>query len=265
MSLWPVSCSIRVWGLEARQARVRPGVIPDDVTVRDDRGERPRVVRNVLADHKKGGAHAIALEQCEHVPGFFAGSIVERQRDSVACARARVDAIAGRHLARELPIAPESLLDRVGCLRSGDCILGSFLCCAIDGGLRCLDLAGGRLGRAWSKRVDEDGDDDESGNSERHPASAATDSSLSCCAALRSPCVGHALTISQRSSRACEPDCYSHSIVPGGFEEISSATRLTPSTSLMMRVEMRSRRSYGRRAQSAVIASSLVTARMMIG
>ncbi len=43
---------------------------------------------------------------------------------------------------------------------------------------------------------------------------------------------------------------------------MSSATRLTPDTSLMMRLLIFSRRSYGRRAQSAVIASSEVTARV---
>jgi hypothetical protein len=58
---------------------------------------------------------------------------------------------------------------------------------------------------------------------------------------------------------------YSHSIVPGGFEVRSSVTRLTPRTSLMIRLETRSSRSYGRRAQSAVIASSDVTARITIG
>ena len=36
---------------------------------------------------------------------------------------------------------------------------------------------------------------------------------------------------------------YSHSIVAGGFDETSSATRLTPRTSLMIRFETRSSRS----------------------
>jgi hypothetical protein len=58
---------------------------------------------------------------------------------------------------------------------------------------------------------------------------------------------------------------YSHSMVDGGLLEISMATRLTPGTSLMMRCEMFSRRSYGSRAQSAVIASLDVTALMMMG
>ncbi len=58
---------------------------------------------------------------------------------------------------------------------------------------------------------------------------------------------------------------HSHSMVPGGFDVTSRATRFTPSTSLMIREAMRSTRSYGNRAQSAVMASSLVTARMTIG
>jgi CutA1 divalent ion tolerance protein len=36
---------------------------------------------------------------------------------------------------------------------------------------------------------------------------------------------------------------YSHSMVPGGFDVMSSTTRVTPSTSLVMRVEIRCRRS----------------------
>ena len=39
------------------------------------------------------------------------------------------------------------------------------------------------------------------------------------------------------------PGGHSHSMVPGGLDVMSSATRLTPSTSLMMREERRSRRS----------------------
>ena len=66
-------------------------------------------------------------------------------------------------------------------------------------------------------------------------------------------------------ARAPAPRGHSHSMVPGGLDVMSSATRLTPSTSLMMRELRRSRRSYGRRAQSAVMASSLVTARITIG
>ncbi len=42
------------------------------------------------------------------------------------------------------------------------------------------------------------------------------------------------------NKRGLTPCIHSHSIVPGGFDEMSSATRLTPATSLMMRLEMRS-------------------------
>jgi hypothetical protein len=58
---------------------------------------------------------------------------------------------------------------------------------------------------------------------------------------------------------------YSHSMVAGGFEEMSYTTRLTPATSAMIRLLMRSSTSEGSFAQSAVIASSLVTARITIG
>src|SRR5690606_5467982 len=58
---------------------------------------------------------------------------------------------------------------------------------------------------------------------------------------------------------------HSHSIVPGGLLVTSSTTRLISRTSLVIRVEMRSSTSYGTRAQSAVIASSLVTGRSTIG
>src|SRR3954454_24171848 len=55
---------------------------------------------------------------------------------------------------------------------------------------------------------------------------------------------------------------YSHSMVPGGLLVMSSTTRFTSRSSLIIREAICSRRSYGNRAQSAVIASSLVTARM---
>ncbi len=58
---------------------------------------------------------------------------------------------------------------------------------------------------------------------------------------------------------------HSHSIVAGGLELMSKTTRLTPRTSLVMRLEIRAIRSYGRRDQSAVIASSLDTGRRTIG
>jgi hypothetical protein len=54
---------------------------------------------------------------------------------------------------------------------------------------------------------------------------------------------------------------YSHSIVAGGLELMSYTTRLMPRISLMMRFETRARKSFGSRAQSAVIASVDVTAR----
>ncbi len=54
---------------------------------------------------------------------------------------------------------------------------------------------------------------------------------------------------------------YSHSMVLGGLDEISKTTRFTPLTSLMMRFEILPRSSYGKRAQSAVMASWLITAR----
>ena len=54
---------------------------------------------------------------------------------------------------------------------------------------------------------------------------------------------------------------YSHSIVAGGLELMSSTTRLTPRTSLVMRLEITCNRSGGKRAQSAVMASMLSTTR----
>ena len=54
---------------------------------------------------------------------------------------------------------------------------------------------------------------------------------------------------------------YSHSIVAGGFPEMSYVTRDTPWTSLMMRRATRSRNSYGRRDQRAVMKSMVSTAR----
>ena len=60
-------------------------------------------------------------------------------------------------------------------------------------------------------------------------------------------------------------DGYSHSMVPGGLLVTSRVTRLISLTSLVMRVEMRSRTSYGSRAQSAVMASSEVTGRITTG
>jgi hypothetical protein len=58
---------------------------------------------------------------------------------------------------------------------------------------------------------------------------------------------------------------YSHSMVPGGLLVMSSTTRFTSGTSLVIRLEIRASRSEGSRAQSAVIASSLVTGRSTMG
>lgn len=55
---------------------------------------------------------------------------------------------------------------------------------------------------------------------------------------------------------------YSHSIVAGGLLVISYTTRLIPATSLTMRFEILASRSCGRRVQSAVMKSSVDTARM---
>ncbi len=55
---------------------------------------------------------------------------------------------------------------------------------------------------------------------------------------------------------------YSHSIVAGGFDVMSYTTRLTLSTSFTMRTEIASSTSHGMRAQSAVMPSLDVTARM---
>ena len=68
-----------------------------------------------------------------------------------------------------------------------------------------------------------------------------------------------ASALSSGASRRRRGLTHSHSIVPGGFDVTSYATRFTPGTSATIRCAIRSRTSYGRRAQSAVIASSLVT------
>jgi hypothetical protein len=75
----------------------------------------------------------------------------------------------------------------------------------------------------------------------------------------RTPC--------SRWPRRCSAPCarYSHSMVPGGLLVMSSTTRLTSRTSLVIRVEIRASTSYGSRAQSAVIASSLVTGLITTG
>ena len=57
---------------------------------------------------------------------------------------------------------------------------------------------------------------------------------------------------------------YSHSIVEGGLLVISYTILLACFTSLVMRLEIFSNTSKGMRAQSAVMASTLVTARNAI-
>ena len=57
---------------------------------------------------------------------------------------------------------------------------------------------------------------------------------------------------------------HSHSIVAGGFPEMSYTTREIPGTSLMIRCVTWSRNSYGRRAQRAVMKSMVSTARNAI-
>ena len=57
---------------------------------------------------------------------------------------------------------------------------------------------------------------------------------------------------------------HSHSIVLGGLELMSYTTRFTPRTSLMIRVEIRPSTSYGMGYQSAVMKSSVCTARTAI-
>src|SRR5688572_25386669 len=54
---------------------------------------------------------------------------------------------------------------------------------------------------------------------------------------------------------------HSHSIVAGGFPEMSYTTCEIPFTSFTMRREQMSRKSYGRRAQCAVMKSMVSTAR----
>lgn len=55
---------------------------------------------------------------------------------------------------------------------------------------------------------------------------------------------------------------YSHSILAGGLVVTSSTTRFTCGTSLTILAEIVRTTSYGMRAQSAVMKSSVVTARM---
>ena len=72
----------------------------------------------------------------------------------------------------------------------------------------------------------------------------------------------HRPSHARRASRRETRSDHSHSMVPGGFDVMSKTTRLTSRSSLIIREAICSSRSYGSRAQSAVIASSLVTARI---
>ena len=82
------------------------------------------------------------------------------------------------------------------------------------------------------------------------------------CSARRTPRPGRATEASRHSPEGSAPrdqprelsssegkrgttPRYSHSMVPGGLEVTSSTTRLTPGTSLVIRVEMRASTSYG--------------------
>src|SRR5580700_3246578 len=58
---------------------------------------------------------------------------------------------------------------------------------------------------------------------------------------------------------------HSHSMVPGGLLVTSRTTRLISGTSLVIRLEIAASSASGSRAQSAVIASSLVTGRRTTG
>lgn len=59
----------------------------------------------------------------------------------------------------------------------------------------------------------------------------------------------------------CRTRDHSHSIVAGGFPEMSYTTRLIPRTSLMIRFDARPSSAYGRCAQCAVMKSVVCTAR----
>src|ERR1700694_408570 len=71
---------------------------------------------------------------------------------------------------------------------------------------------------------------------------------------------GHTVKVEPAPSTGLEH--HSHSIVPGGFDVMSYTTRLIPRTSLTILLEIVRSTSYGSGAQSAVIPSSLSTARI---
>ena len=79
-------------------------------------------------------------------------------------------------------------------------------------------------------------------NAQREPVATA-DAGRPSVQALLAAVHTTAADVGCRSARPGGRGGYSHSIVPGGFDEMSSATRFTPGTSLMIREEMTSRRS----------------------
>ncbi len=62
----------------------------------------------------------------------------------------------------------------------------------------------------------------------------------------------------------CRTPDHSHSIVAGGFPEMSYTARLIPRTSLMIRFDTRPSSEYGRCAQCAVMKSVVCTARSAV-
>src|SRR5207237_6524674 len=99
----------------------------------------------------------------------------------------------------------------------------------------------------------------------RHPRQQVLDARVD--ALLQRGRVGRRVVAADDETLGLDPvrGRYSHSMVAGGFDVTSSTTRFTAGISLMIRDETSSIRSYGSRAQSAVIASSDVTARIAIG
>src|SRR6266498_5803804 len=77
--------------------------------------------------------------------------------------------------------------------------------------------------------------------------------------------IDRALRFERMPAIGPEAGGYSHSIVPGGLDVMSYTTRFTPATSLTMRLLRASSTVESRRAQSAVMPSSDVTARTMMG
>ncbi len=75
------------------------------------------------------------------------------------------------------------------------------------------------------------------------------------CKSMRCDCFSIAGDSPRRTS------IHSHSIVAGGFPEMSYTTRLIPRTSLMIRFDARPSSAYGRCAQCAVMKSVVCTAR----